>query len=120
VFVVIIAGGLLIGVRGMLRGWELQRRLACAEQMKRIGAALKIYGDQPRRDLSELVSLGAVHSQDLICPAGHQSNYSAASQNGELLLIEPLSNHADGANVLFKDGRVSFVPDMEYAQLLDR
>lgn len=116
-FIVLIGAGLTIGVRGMVRGWELQRRLACAQQMKRIGAAMKMYGDAARGDLSYLVDTGAIRREDLVCPAAHQPNYSSASSS-DLVLIEPLSNHAEGANVLFADGHVSFVPRQEYDELL--
>jgi prepilin-type processing-associated H-X9-DG protein len=116
-FVVLIGAGLTIGVRGMVRGWELQRRLACAEQMKRIGAALKVYGDADGEDLAHLVNMGAIRREDLICPASRQTNYAVAPGSGELLLTEPLSNHLEGANVLFPDGHVSFVLREDWEKL---
>jgi prepilin-type processing-associated H-X9-DG protein len=121
VFLVIIAAALTVGLRGMVRGWELQRRLACAEQMKRIGTALKIYGETAAADnrdpLRSLVDIGAIRPEDLICPSSHAANYVSAS-SGDLLLIEPLSNHGQGANVLFADGHMSFVPAEDYKRLV--
>jgi prepilin-type processing-associated H-X9-DG protein len=117
VFVALIAAALTVGVRGMVRGWELQRRLACAEQMKRIGEALKIYGsDLPASEaarLEWLVDRGAVHAEDMTCPSGHEPNYHLRNRD-DVVLVEPLSNHAEGANVLFADGHVSFVPAAHY------
>jgi prepilin-type processing-associated H-X9-DG protein len=106
------------------RARETANRVKCGNQMQMIGVAINSYQSQHRGqnppNLNALVSSGLISNQALVCPSDNntsgQPSYILAPPtrlgafNGtSVLLYEPVSDHADGANFLYGDGHVNYV-----------
>jgi len=135
VILLILGIVLYVGWHGAVSGWELQRRVACAANLKGIGTSAKIYGadldwgDTPAV-LEALIASGAIVRAQTICPGynGPASNYRlvpAAPVEGKvddraIIAYEPKSNHrGEGGNVLYADGHANFVGVPEYDRLIE-
>jgi prepilin-type processing-associated H-X9-DG protein len=107
------------------RARETANRVKCASQMRLIGTAINSYQSQHSGqyppNLNALVSSGLITSQGLVCPSDNntsgQPSYILMAQTGfvpvsanSVLLYEPITDHTDGANFLYADGHVDFVP----------
>ncbi len=110
---------------GLTAAWntrKMQLRMKCCANLKKIGIAISTYhAEYPERaaTLDWLLDQGQIEKGELVCPSAMiaQSNYVLVFRPsgdgdpvGEVLAYEPISNHGQGANVLFRDGRCQFVP----------
>jgi prepilin-type processing-associated H-X9-DG protein len=126
---------LWVGLHGAIRARELQRRLACASNLKGIAASSKTcdgpVGDGTGSFFEWLVATGQVDRRSLICPSSGlpTSNYIVVPvvprpQDGPIdhravIAYEPKSNHGgEGGNVVFADGRASFIRVPEFDELV--
>ncbi|MGB7160227.1 MAG: DUF4190 domain-containing protein [Tepidisphaeraceae bacterium] len=116
------------------RARETANRVKCASNMKQIGQALLLYGNNNRGqyppDLATLLNNSPLMIDTTVCPSsndtpaagpaqlnagGHLSyvyvsGQSTSSSFEAILLYEPLTNHDnDGINILFGDGHVEFL-----------
>jgi prepilin-type processing-associated H-X9-DG protein len=103
------------------RAKEIANRIACASNLRTINAALVTYananGGAYPPSLNTLVNGGLLQPKDIICPdapPGTTSNYILAASDSNLpgntiVVYEPLTNHTDGINVLYADGRVIYL-----------
>jgi len=107
------------------RAHEAVNQVKCRNNMVLIGNALAAYahsnGGAFPTNLNDLVSRGLLSPQALVCPdapIGSGSNYILSATNlnvppSTIILYEPLSNHGNGINVLYRDGRVVFLPQQQ-------
>ena len=117
---------------GLTAAWntrKVQRRMKCAANLQKIGAAFRIYAAEHHETeplLNWLVQQGDLDRADLVCPSAKDRppNYvviprprSGTNPADGILAYEPLSNHGDGANVLFDDGHCKFVPREQLQKL---
>jgi hypothetical protein len=110
---------------------EAANRVKCASNMKLIGLALSQYANAHQGvyppTLDVLTQEDQLPAQALICPdlpAGQTGNYillAAGRRLGQdaVLVCEPISNHHNGANVLYADGGVTFLPTADVQQFID-
>jgi prepilin-type processing-associated H-X9-DG protein len=117
---------------GLTAAWNtriMQQRMTCSSHLEKIGIAISTYlADHPEGTitLNGLVELARIEKPDLVCPSVRdgRSNYALVSRPrgdggpvGHVLAYEPLSNHGQGANVLFADGKCKFVPKERLGEL---
>jgi prepilin-type processing-associated H-X9-DG protein len=124
-FLVIVV--VYIGVHGALRGWELQRRLVCAHNLQELGRAARVYasaGVDETPLIEWLARTGVIKPWQTTCPSSRHPNYilvphRSGMDDQAIVAYEPKSNHGgDGGNVLFADGRASFVRMPVYDQMI--
>ena len=125
VIVVTFAVGTLAIVL-LIACWEPRKRLACCENMKRIGTATRIYANdtQGQQTLEQLIAVGNIPRDRLVCPSSglEKCNYVLVAFPASdkpiggrtVIMYEPKSNHGDGGNFLFADGHASFVRGERY------
>ncbi len=130
VILIVAATVLVVGVTGMVRGWELQRRGLCCENLKAIRAALLAHADEgtPRSSahtIQSLIERGHLAPARVTCLSARTSNYvvvlPAPSANAGKIVAayEPKSNHGGrGGAVVFADGGSAFVPGSDYDALI--
>lgn len=118
--------GMVVAFVGHIR--ELDRRLACAANMKAIAAFLRIYAADDEmiqgNVLEQLVTSGHLPRTTLTCPTSGRSNYiyvplpsAEPIDNRTVVMYEPKSNHGDGGSFLFADGHVMFHSGEMYDRL---
>ena len=108
---------------GLTAAWntrKVQLRMKCLANLQKIGTALSTYASQHNEaapSLNGLRQLGLLDQAHLVCPSAKQPNYilvrhsqGEARQGEGILVFEPLSNHGQGANILFVNGTCKFVP----------
>ena len=95
-----------------------------------IGNALTAYananGGAYPPSLSVLVSNGTLQAKYLVCPdapSGTTTNYilAATSMNvpaNAIILYEPITNHVDGINVLYRNGQVVYFPQPQAQNII--
>jgi prepilin-type processing-associated H-X9-DG protein len=127
------------------RARETANRIKCASDMRQIGQAILLYtnqyGPQYPPDLATLMKTESISPAVFVCP---DSTDTPASGPGDLeagghdsyvylgkgltmpadpsvpILYEADSHHVDGANFLFGDGHVEFMPKAQEAGILSR
>ena len=113
--IVVIAGlALWVGLHGAIRARELQRRMVCIDNLKRMA--------------TPAVATGKIDPRSLICPSSGSliSNYvfvplreGVLPDNRAVIAYEPKSNHGgEGGNVVFADGHAEFVSVPAYDELV--
>ncbi len=133
--------GLVLGIVGIplscsilipafSRAREQANRVKCAANMKQIGAALLAYENANQNafppSLDVLAQAEGLSPQTLSCPSapsGESENYVLIAPGrlygNPVMLYEPMSNHHEGINVLYSDGRVEFLPNPAAQQFVD-
>jgi hypothetical protein len=110
----------VVFVTAFHRAFETAHRAACVTNLKNVGNALSAYASanngQFPPSLDTLVSAGMLQPSDIVCPdaPGETTNYvlSASSINvppTAIVVYEPLSNHGDGINVLYRNGQIFYL-----------
>lgn len=138
------AMGVSILLPSLSRSRELARRTVCASNLRGVGMGLMIYATDHKeklpKDLGELIKLGLLSPDQLVCPGGlaPEHGVAAALESGGLAALglhyidgqtmssdprnvfvyEDLSHHQEGANVLFMDGHVEFVKPPRYFEVI--
>ena len=129
VIVVVVATVLYVGWHGAIRGWELQRRFVCGQNMKGVGAAMQVYYGKEWNGRTSFIewmeSAYPVSREWLKCPSGG-AYHAVEFLNGwptnddAVIAYEPKSNHKEeGGFVANRHGVVRFVPVPEYDQLIE-
>lgn len=109
---------------------ELSPRTMCSTNIRGILQTSLIYANENEGrfpdELEVFLRNGDMTDRQLECGASGLSNYiyspglTKQSTPNMVLVMEPLSNHGDGANVGFVEGSVRFVDPGEYQRLLVR
>ena len=109
------------------------RRIACANNLKSIGLAMRMYSSDNKDkfpvDLETLVVKGFIREKKmLICPADklrdsyiyRGATITAADIPSLIMVYEKSSNHGGGRNVLLLDGHVEWVEEERFGELIKR
>jgi hypothetical protein len=103
------------------RAREIANRVQCAQHLRTIHTALTTWsgtnnGAYPQT-LDTLVVSGLLLPTDIVCPDAPttSTNYILVATDNRsapdtIIVYEPLTNHADGINVLCASGKVLFLP----------
>jgi len=118
---------LYVGWHGAVRGWELQRRFVCAQNVAGVAVSMKIYyGNEwdGRMPFIEWMR-GAYPGSDVFLRCPSSGPYVTLefpngwpSEGNAIIAYEPKSNHGDGGNIMFADGHSNFVRGEEYDRLI--
>jgi prepilin-type processing-associated H-X9-DG protein len=121
--VIVIPLQLAIMLPSLNRARAVANRVACASNMRMISTALTQYasanGNVYPPDFNPLLNQGLVTAHVLECPALGPSSSGASPYvlvanhpmpANAVILYEPVADHKDGANMLFGDGSVQFIP----------
>lgn len=112
------------------------RRIACANNLKQVGLAIKLYerdhdGSFPSR-LGTLAKYVSQQNRLLVCPAkgtvpgafrnaerwtdyAYVPGLTASASNAVLAYCHPKNHDGDGANILFVDGHVEWFNAKKYS-----
>jgi prepilin-type processing-associated H-X9-DG protein len=128
-FVILLAVAVVayVGWHGAVRGWELQRRLVCAQNVAGVAASMKIYYGNEWDGRSPFIQWmrGAYPRSDVFLKCPSSGPYVTLefpngwpSEGSAIIAYEPKSNHGDGGNIVFADGHSSFVRGEDYDRLI--
>jgi predicted Zn finger-like uncharacterized protein len=114
---------LAIMVPAFSRASETANRVRCASNMRMISVALQQYaignGNVYPPDFKPLLNQGSLTAMMLECPTVGPSSSGASPyvlaaihpmSASAVILYEPVADHKDGANMLFGNGTVQFIP----------